>query len=259
MTDRIGLAAGALDQAARDARAMPQFTGADALALDEAYDVQRALVQHRIDRGARRVGMKMGFTSRAKMVQMGISDMIWGRLTSDMMVEDGAAIDHGRFVHPRAEPEIAFLIGKRLAGPVTPLQALEAVAGVAPAIEIIDSRYEDFKFSLADVVADNSSSSGFVVGPWSAPAVDTANLGMLFTVDGRPAGMVSSAALLGHPLRSLAAASRLAEAAGEVLDPGSIVLAGGAAAAIALRPGTVVGLEVEALGRVGFSVAGGQA
>src|SRR3546814_17162853 len=82
----------------------------------------------------------MGFTSRAKMVQMGVSDLIWGRLTSAMLVEDGGSIPLSRYVHPRVEPEVAFLVGRPLAGRVTPVQALGAVDAVAPALDVIDSR-----------------------------------------------------------------------------------------------------------------------
>jgi 2-oxo-3-hexenedioate decarboxylase len=197
----------------------------------------------------------MGFTSRAKMLQMGVSDLIWGRLTDGMVVEDGRETPIDRYIHPRAEPEIAFLLAKPLRGIVTPLEALAAVEAVAPAVEIIDSRYRDFKFSLTDVVADNSSSSGFVVGPWGRPDTDLSNLGMLFDVEGHPPVCVSSAAILGHPLRSLAAAARLTAQYGSGLEAGMIVLAGGAAAALPLAGGNHVGLEVEQLGRLSFNVA----
>ena len=103
----------------------------------------------------------MGFTSRAKMVQMGVDDMIWGRLTNSMLVEDGGEIDISNYVHPRVEPEIAYLLKAPLSGPLSTAEAWNAVEAVAPAMEIIDSRYENFKFTVEDVVADNSSSSGF--------------------------------------------------------------------------------------------------
>jgi len=172
-----------------------------------------------------------------------------------MMVEDGGVIDLKNYVHPRAEPEIAFLLGAPLEGPVTATQALAAVEAVAPAIEIIDSRYRDFKFSLADVVADNSSSSGFILGAWESPEPDLSNLGMILEVDGRAVQIGSSGAILGHPARSLAAAARLSTAAGERLEAGWIVMAGGATAAEALRPGTHVRNSVQDLGFCGFSVA----
>jgi 2-oxo-3-hexenedioate decarboxylase len=154
------------------------------------------------------------------------------------------------------EPEIAFLLRTPLAGRVSPLQALAAVEAIAPAMEIIDSRYRDFKFSLEDVVADNASSSGFVVGPWQRPDTDFSNLGMIMSFDGHAVQIGSSAGILGHPLRSLAAAARMVAEAGERLEAGWVVMAGAATAAEALRPGIHVETEVQALGRVAFTVAG---
>jgi 2-oxo-3-hexenedioate decarboxylase len=243
-----------LDDAARYARATAQL--AEPLTIEQAYQVQAASLGRRYARGEQRVGIKMGFTSRAKMAQMGIDEMIWGRLTDAMLVEDGGIIRFDKYVHPRVEPEIAFLLKAPLGGSVSPPAALAAVEAVAPALEIIDSRYENFKFSLTDVVADNSSSSSFVVGPWASPTQDLSNLGMILEIDGVARQIGSSAAILGNPIRSLVAAARLAAAAGEPLRAGDIVMAGGATAAEALAIGSRVRLEVQRLGRVEFSVHG---
>ena len=243
-----------LDNAMRTATATPQLEVP--LTVDQAYEVQAASMALRYKRGERRIGLKMGFTSRAKMAQMGVDEMIWGRLTDAMLVEDAASIDFAAYVHPRVEPEIAFILKDDLPGNVTPAAALAAVGGIAPALEIIDSRYKDFKFSWTDVVADNSSSSSFVVGAWSDPATDFSNLGMIMEIDGVERQIGSSAAILGHPIRSLVAAARLAEAAGEPLQAGSIVMAGGATAAEALSPGQHVRLIVQKLGRAEFRVNG---
>lgn len=242
-----------LDNAARTATAAPQFEPG-AFDVDTAYTIQQASIAARLQRGERLVGMKMGFTSRAKMIQMGVHDMICGRLTDAMLVEDGGVISKAAYVHPRVEPEVAFLLKRTISGPMTPLQAMDAVEAVAPALEIIDSRYQNFKFSLEDVVADNSSSSGFVVGSWCRPDQDLSNLGMVMSFDGRPVEVGSSAAILGNPARSLAAAARLSALRGIPLEAGSIVLAGGATAAAALSVGVSVTLEVQNLGRTGFTV-----
>jgi len=254
MLETVSLAALAerLDDAARFARAVPQLS--EPLTLDDAYEVQRLSIARRLERGEHRTGMKMGFTSKAKMVQMGLSELIWGRLTNGMLVDDGGTVEFARYVHPRVEPEIAFLLGRPLAGRVSSVEAAAAIEAVAPALEIIDSRYENFKFSLTDVVADNSSSSGYVIGNWNDPSVDYANLGMILEIDGRPVQIGSSAAILDHPLRSLVAAARLAAAGGETLRPGDVVMAGGATAAEALQAGGRVRLSVEALGDVSFFV-----
>jgi 2-oxo-3-hexenedioate decarboxylase len=254
MSERIESIARRLDDAAQRVQAIAQPEGADAPRLDEAYAVQAALVACRLRRGAKRIGMKMGFTSRAKMQQMGLSELIWGRLTSDMVCEEGGALAFDRFIHPRIEPEVCYLLRKPLAGVVTLLEALDAVEAVAPALEVIDSRYRDFRFSLADVIADNASSAGVVIGPWQRPERDVANLGIVLTIDGRAAQVGTTAAILGHPLRSLVAAARLVAAAGERLEPGSLVMAGGATAAVELRPGAAVSAEFQGLGRIGLLV-----
>ena len=243
-----------VDDAARKARAIPQLSEKTKYSLDDAYDIQAAAIRRRLDRGEKRNGMKMGFTSRAKMIQMGLNDMIWGRLTDRMVVEDGGAISLKNYVHPRVEPEIAFLLKRPLGYPCTAADALAAVDGVAPAMEIIDSRYKNFKFSLEDVVADNASSSSFVVGPWHRPDTDLDNLGMVMEFNGRPVQIGSSAAILGQPVRSLVTAARLTTEAGERLEAGWIVMAGGATAAEALRSGIHVRNTVQGLGSVAFSV-----
>lgn len=252
MIDIDGLAE-RLDRAAISAHAIPQLSREFDLQLDDAYRIQAASIERRRSRGDRRVGMKMGFTSRAKMLQMGVSDTIWGRLTMSMTIDDGGSVSLEDFIHPRVEPEVAFLMGKPLAGKVSSLEALDAVEAVACALEVIDSRYEDFKFSLSDVVADNASSAGFVVGPWRNPDTDIANLGMILSVNGRPQTFGSTATILGHPLRALVAAARLVADAGETLEPGSLVMAGAATAAIALSRDEHIGLEAEKLGRVEFT------
>ncbi|MET9724242.1 2-keto-4-pentenoate hydratase [Streptomyces zaomyceticus] len=234
----------ALDTAARDGRPLagggsgPKDTG-------EAYAVQEALVARRLARGERLTGFKLGFTSVAKMRQMGVSDLIHGRLTDRMEIPDGGRFDLSRLIHPRVEPEVAFLLGDTLR-PGGDLMA--AVAAVAPALEVIDSRYDGFRFSLPEVIADNTSAAGYAVGPWSAPG-DLGNLGVLLELDGRPAETGSTAAILGHPLRALAAAARLAG----VLEAGTVILAGAATAAVPLPPGTHVRATVSGLGTVRFT------
>lgn len=122
------------------------------------------------------------------------------------LAEAGSTLSRARFVHPRVEPEIAFLIKQPLVGRVDPMTAMAAVAGVAPALEVIDSRYENFRFSVTDVVADNTSAAAIVVGPWSSPSTDIANLGMLLEIDRAPRHIGSTAAILAHPLYALVAA-----------------------------------------------------
>lgn len=255
MTDLEGLAA-RLDEAARVATAVRQLTLETDLTTDQAYEVQRRLIARRLDRGEALVGVKMGPTSRAKMRQAGLNEVVWGRLTDAMRLADGGRLSRARYVHPRAEPEIAFLLRRPVASPLSVAEAMAAVEAVAPAIEVIDSRYEDFRFTLADVIADNASSSGFALGSWSRPDIDYANLGVVFERDGHPVQFGSTAAILGHPGRALAAVSRLADRAGVTLEAGWIVMAGAATAAIPLSSACVVRVTIEELGGVTLSVEG---
>lgn len=254
MTSLAALAA-IVDEAARTATAIPQLTETvPDLSVEDAYAIQALSLARRRARGERRAGYKMGLTSRAKMAQVGVSEVIWGRLTDAMRLAEGGDLSRARYVHPRVEPEIAYLLKKPLEGEVSAAEALAAVEAVAPAMEIIDSRYRDFKFALPDVVADNSSSSGFYVGAWASPTTDVANLGIVMEIDGRPVQIGSSAAILGDPIRSLVAAARLVAAAGERLEPGDVVLAGGATAAHPLTPGLHVRTTFQRLGAVAFTV-----
>ncbi|MFJ9434444.1 2-keto-4-pentenoate hydratase [Streptomyces sp. NPDC101490] len=240
----------ALDTAAREARPLPGG-GSGLTDTAGAYAAQEALVARRLARGERLTGVKLGFTSVAKMRQMGVSDLIHGRLTDRMEIPDGGRYDVSGLIHPRVEPEVAFLLGSVLVPGGDPAAA---VAGVAPALEVIDSRYDGFRFSLPEVIADNTSAAGYAVGLWTAPAElgglrALANLGVVLELDGRPAETGSTAAILGDPLRALAAAARLAGP----LAPGTVVLAGAATAAVPLPPGTHVRAVVGRLGAVRFT------
>ncbi|WP_341720589.1 4-oxalocrotonate decarboxylase [Micromonospora sp. FIMYZ51] len=221
-----------LDEAAVSHTALAPFGADVGLDVATAYLVQEALVARRQQRGETVVGLKLGLTSRAKMAQMGVDEVIWGRLTDAMRVTDGDTVSLADRIHPKVEPEVAFLVEGG------------AIAAVAPAIELIDSRYRDFRFTLPEVIADNTSASGFVVGPWRPVPDGVDNLGVLLEVDGRIAQVGSTAAILGDPRRALPEAARLA---GKLRD-GWVLLAGAATAAVPLTPGAQVRVTVEQLG-----------
>ncbi|AOE83037.1 2-keto-4-pentenoate hydratase [Pseudomonas sp. TCU-HL1] len=254
MSTDIARIAEALDQAARRAEPLPQLSAQTPFSLAEAYQIQRASLQRRYDDGEHCIGIKLGFTSRAKMIQMGVDSLIWGWLTDAMLEEDGGLVDLSRYIHPRAEPEVCFLTRRDIDHPLTLLEAADYIEAVAPALEIIDSRYQTFKFSLEDVVADNCSSSGLTVGPWSRDFSGLANAGVVMRLNGRTVQVGSTAAILGQPLRSLVQASRLLHDAERVLPAGSLVMAGAATAAEALCPGAHVSVEIQGLGESSFNV-----
>ena len=234
-----------LDTAATSRTATPQFGEASGMDVPMAYAVQEALVARRLARSERLVGLKLGLTSRAKMAQMGVEEVIWGRLTDAMRIPDGGTVQLAEHIHPKAEPEVAFLI------------ANGSISAVAPAIELIDSRYVDFRFTLPEVIADNTSASGFVVGPWSPVPPDVDNLGVLLEIDGRVVQVGSTAAILGDPRRALAETTRLAGRHGIDLPDEWILLAGAATAAVPVRPGAYVRAVVEKLGTASLTAVAG--
>jgi 2-oxo-3-hexenedioate decarboxylase len=253
-TSQIHALAWELDGAARDARAIPQISLRHSLSVEDAYRVQQAAIQRRIGRGEQVIGVKMGFTSPAKMAQMGVADQIIGTLTDGMQVANGASISLDAFIHPRCEPEIAFLLRKDLSAELTLEDAFEAIEAVAPAIEIIDSRYEQFRFSLSDVIADNASSAALVLGDWVKPGAHLADAEVTLAVNAKIRQHGSTRDILGNPMRALISAARLAALAGRPLQSGAIVLAGAATAAEPLVPGMRIQATVEHIGDVHFSV-----
>lgn len=243
-----------LDQAALTATAIAQ-QGADlGLDVDDAYAVQQLLIDRRTSRGERYLGPKLGFTSYAKMAQMGVSEIIVGQLTTTMRIDDGGAVDLAELIHPRIEPEVAFRLSCDV-DPHDPAVNIEAcVDAMAPALEVIDSRYRDFRFSLADVVADNTSAARFVLGPWIPFDSDIGNRGVLLEVDGAIVETGSTAAILGHPVRALHALVAIAARYGVGLPAGAIVLAGAATAATPVSHPATIQAHVSGLGRVSVQV-----
>lgn len=230
---------------------------AGATDVDAAYAVQEQLVARLLAPSDAQVGWKLGFTSLAKMAQMGVSDVIVGRLTPSMQVADGGTLDLTRLIHPRVEPEIAFRLSRDVPLEDLPDQLSSSVDAVAPALEVIDSRYQDFRFTLADVVADNTSAAAFVVGPWlSLEAVgDLGGRRVSLSVNGRAVETGTTDAILGHPLRALPALGAMAARLRLRLQAGQVVLAGAATAAVPLSAGDNIEGRVEGIGSAAVVVS----
>lgn len=227
------------------------------LSLDDAYAIQAAGIERRVARGERITGYKMGLTSKAKRDQMNLNSPVYGVLTDRMQVADNGPFSLSFGIHPKIEPEIAFLIGAPLSGHVTREQVRDACMGVAAALEILDSRYVGFKyFSLPDVIADNCSSSHYILSSQMFAAdMDVGDLAMAMAINGTVVQSASSAAISGHPLDSVVQLCAMLAEHGKSLMPGQIVLAGAATLAEALSPGLDVSLDVESLGRVSVRMA----
>ncbi|WP_050792778.1 2-keto-4-pentenoate hydratase [Gordonia neofelifaecis] len=217
--------------------------------VDLAYRVQDALIELRKSRGETVVGVKLGFTSKAKMAQMGVSDVIVGRLTDAMTIPDGGAADLARFIHPKAEPEVAYLLHRDVDLDDPHEDIVSAVSSIAPAIEVIDSRYLNFAFTYADVVADNTSAAGYAIGEW-VPMREAADRTVTLRV-GDEVVTGTTAAILGDPVEALHALLDMCRRHRIALRAGYVILAGAATAALPLTA-TQVACDVDGLGAVGF-------
>jgi 2-oxo-3-hexenedioate decarboxylase len=188
------------------------------------------------------VGVKVGLTSEAKQRQLGLHEPVYGWLTDAMLMRSPARVDLRRQIHPRVEPEIGFRLGEDL-----------VVEGVFPAFEMVDSRYEGFKFGMADVIADNASAAGVVMGGPFADTFDLPAIRCSLRVGGREVATASGADVLGDPKRALAWVMEQAQRAGRPLRPGMIVLSGGMTDFVPLRPGDLVEADFGSLGTVSVS------
>ena len=217
-----------LHQAQRTQMPIAQLSLQQSFHIDDAYAIQKQLIQNRINEGEKLIGLKMGFTSEAKMQQMGVHDLIWGRLTDAMTIENHGQTQRSQYIHPRVEPEICFRISADINDELDENQVIDFVDGISCAIELIDSRYQNFKFSLEDVIADNCSSAGFVLGDWLPVSTNLNNLSMELTINNQTIASGSSNDIMNNPWKSLAAATRLAKQYGEPIKKGMIILAGAA-------------------------------
>jgi 2-oxo-3-hexenedioate decarboxylase len=226
------------------------------LTFEQAYEIQQKLIEQKEHEGLRRIGVKLGLTSKAKQEMMGVHEAIYGYLMDDMLVPEWEPIKFSDLIHPKAEPEIAFLIAEDIQGTsVSGEDILSITKYVAPAIEIIDSRYLDFKFTLVDVVADNCSSSKFIIGnKWVSPlALDLKEIRVYMSKNSEVATAGTSAAVLGDPATAVAwAVNKLGEK-GKGLKKGDIVLSGAITEAISFQSGDTILAQFADLGSVSFS------
>ena len=225
---------------------------------DDAYAIQDVILQRKLARGARVVGLKAGLTSHAKMKQMGVTDPVFGFLVDEYVVSEGATVNVSELIHPKVEPEIAFVLKHALKGPGCHIGAvLAATEFVMPGIEVIDSRYRDFKFDLKSVVADNTSAARFVVGGQAIrpEQVDLRTVGVVLEKNGEPVALGAGAAVLGHPAAAIAMLANHLGRRGQEIPAGSLILSGGVTEAVAVNAGDNVTLRVQGMGSVGLRFA----
>lgn len=224
------------------------------MSIADGYAVQDELRQRWIARGDRCVGLKAGLTSKAKMLQMGVDVPSFGILMASFSRPENSAIDTRELVHPRVEAEIAFVMKDELRGEVTVEQVIAATDYIIPAVEVIDSRYEKFKFDLVSVIADNGSSARYVAGgrPRDPREMDLRTIGVVIEKNGEIMALGASAAVLNHPANAIVMLVKHLADRGEVLPAGSYVMTGGITEAIAVQAGDCITARFQDMGSVSF-------
>ncbi len=225
--------------AAHDARStLDPISSRTRIDMADAYAIQRLLTARRIERGERIVGWKLGYTSQAMRVQMGVAEANFGPLTDVMLIADGADIGD-RFTQPRVEPEVALRFDRTIGDRVDRSAVLNAVGAAHAALEVVDSVWTDYRFRIEDNTADGSSAAGVVLGPELAlDLIDTVHVTL--SVDGEPVGSGVGSDASGHPADGVVWLIERLRANGLDLEVGAIVITGGLTAAAWLHAGSVV-------------------
>lgn len=220
---------------------------------DDAYAIQDEIRRRKEARGNKTVGLKAGLTSFAKMKQMGVETPVFGFVSDYMSVPDGGEVKTAELIHPKVEAEICIVTKAPLKGPGCHMAAvLAATDFVVPAVEIIDSRYRDFKFDLKSVIADNTSASRFVIGGRmrDLSELDLRTLGVVLEVNGEVVTMAAGAAVLGNPLAAVAMLANHLGERGQEIPAGTFIMTGGVTEAVLVKAGDNVTVRFQDLGSV---------
>jgi 2-keto-4-pentenoate hydratase len=223
------------------------------LTIDDAYAIQTRNIERRRAAGRVICGRKVGLTSRPMQEFLRVFEPTFGVLLDDMFVGDGDEIALEELIQPRVEAEIAFVMGRDLVGPgITTSNALTAIAGVLPAIEVGDSRIADWRIQLVDTVADNASSGRLVLGGrlTDVTDVDLSVVGMVISRNGALLHTGAGAAVLGNPARCVAWLANKLASFGAALNSGDVVLSGALHRLVPVLPGDVFRAEFGHLGAV---------
>jgi len=222
----------------------------------DAYEIQLINIRQRVAEGARVIGHKVGLSSEAMQKMMGVDEPDYGHLLADMEVFEDQPVPAGRYLFPRVEVEVGFILADDLPGAgCTEDDVLAATAAFAPAIELIDTRIKDWKIALCDTIADNASSAGYVLGKErvSPKDVDIRAIDAVLTRNGEVVAEGRSDAVLGNPVTAVAWLARKVESFGVRLKAGDIVLPGSCTRAIDCRPGDHFIADFAGLGSVRLS------
>jgi 2-keto-4-pentenoate hydratase len=253
---RAELAAGLADAERSRVPITPLTAAHPDIDVVDAYEIQLINIRARLDDGARVIGHKVGLSSEAMQKMMGVDEPDYGHLLADMEVFEDVPVDTARFLYPRVEVEVGFILADDLPGAgCTEDDVLAATAAFAPSIELIDTRIRVWKIALCDTIADNASSAGWVLGPQrvSPKDIDIKTIDAVLTRNGELVAEGRSDAVLGNPVTAVAWLARKVDSFGVRLKAGDIVLPGSCTRAIDARPGDNFVADFAGLGSVRLS------
>ncbi len=234
----------------------PLTAGYPDIDVVDAYEIQLINIRQRVAEGARVVGHKVGLSSLAMQQMMGVDEPDYGHLLDEMQVFEDTPVKAGRFLYPRVEVEVGFILAEDLPGAgCTEDDVLAATEALVPSIELIDTRITDWKIALCDTIADNASSAGFVLGRSrvSPGDLDVKTIDAVLTRNGEVVAEGRSDAVLGNPVTAVAWLARKVESFGVRLRKGDVVLPGSCTRAIDARAGDEFLADFTGLGSVRLS------
>jgi len=245
-----------LIEAQQTAKPLPASFRQD-FTLEEAYEIQALVRDEKIRQGRRVIGKKIGFTSKGMRRQFQVDRPDYGNLFDDQIFTQGTKIDTSRFIVPRAEGEIAFILERDLRGPgVTAADVLRATYGVMACIEFVDSRW-DFPFSIVDSIADNGGCGGFLLGSRLVrlEGLDLRYIAMFVEKNGELISSGAGVEVLGDPLNSVAWLANALSVHGNELKAGDIILSGAITSSVPVAKGDLVNVSFSTLGNISLCFA----
>jgi 2-keto-4-pentenoate hydratase len=250
---RVELAANLADAERSKVPMAPLTAGSADLDVVDAYEIQLINIRQRVAEGARVVGHKVGLSSEAMQQMMGVNEPDYGHLLDEMELFEDVPVKAARYLYPRVEVEVGFLLADDLPGAnCTEDDVLAATAAFAPSIELIDTRIKDWKIALCDTIADNASSAGYVLGKQrvSPKDIDITAIDAVLTCNGEVVAEGRSDAVLGNPVTAVAWLARKVDNFGVRLKAGDVVLPGSCTRAIDAHPGDHFVADFAKLGSV---------
>ncbi|GAB7143889.1 2-keto-4-pentenoate hydratase [Mycobacterium riyadhense] len=222
----------------------------------DAYEIQLINIRQRVAEGARVVGHKVGLSSKVMQQMMGVDEPDYGHLLDEMQVFEDVAVKAGKYLYPRVEVEVGFILSDDLPGSgCTEDDVLAATQALVPSIELIDTRIKDWQIKICDTIADNAAAAGFVLGAARVPPteIDVQAIDVKLTRNGELIAEGRSDAVLGNPATAVAWLSRKVDSFGVRLKKGDVVLPGSCTFAVDARAGDEFVAEFAGLGAVRLS------